>query len=627
VNGRRWGSTGPARALALVATLSLAGVMLARPAAASPPATRSTTRPATAPKAGDLAGLLVPDSNYAIPAGALYVDSTHGADTNKGTLTAPFATLGHAITLAKAGATIVLRAGTYREALGILRRKVTIQAYPHEQVWLSGGVVVNDWTQDLGDRPDGGVWEHAGWTTQFCQTCFDPRAIDPNYPNAGMPDMVFVNGQPLAQVASLAAVGPGTFYVDYSQQALYIGDDPTVTGTTVEASTQTYAMQFAAGASGSALRGVGIEQYASYWNFTPIPAMVITNGATNVTFDRDVFAYSASRGLTLYGANSVVTNSLFIDNGYTGLHGNKADNVDVENNFVAGNNYEHFWAGFSPAASASGIKFTTTANAIIRNNIVQDNHANGIWFDVSSYNPTIVDNLTRGNERNGIYVEITAYGMVASNVSIDNGQAGIKLSGTTFVRVYNNTLADNLTYQLSVHDDGRVDTNPTFIAEGITWITASNQLMNNILAAPAAGSIGPLLYTEDLDKPKIHDASTMITAMDGNVYARSSSKLPTSIATWTRIPPTAIAHYANIKTLRAGTGYDTNSIEYIGYTTSPVFNNPSVGDYSLLPTSPAVGSGQPLPSDIAAAVGVPATNTPDRGALVYPLIANAPPTP
>ncbi len=575
----------------------------------------------------DLGGLLVPDSNYTIPAGALFVDAQNGSDTNHGTEAQPFATVAHAIAMAKAGGTIVLRAGTYRERLGTLNKRLTLQAYPHEQVWLSGSVIVNGWAQDLTDRPDGGAWVHTGWTTQFCETCFDPRAIDPAYPNAGLPDQAFMNGKPLKQVTSIAQVAPGTFYVDTANQALYVGDDPTQPNTTVEASTQVYALQLNSGASGSAILGIGVEHYSPYWNFTPTPAMVIVNGASTITFDRDVFAYSASRGLSIYGPGSHVTNSWFVDNGYTGLHGNKADNVDVENNFVAGNNAEHFWAGFSPAASASGVKFTTTANAVIRNNIFQDNHANGVWFDVSSYNPTIVDNLALRNERNGIYVEITAYGIVASNLSVDNGQAGIKLSGTTFVRVYNNTLADNLTYQLSVHDDGRDNTNAAQIAQGITWNTASNQLMNNILVAPAAGSIGPLLYTEDLDKPKIVDASTMITAIDGNVYGRANSHLPVALAAWTRVAPTPVTRFVNLAQLQAATGYDANSIEYIGYATSPIFNDPANGDYTLLAGSPAIASALPMPDDIAAAVGVSNATPTDRGALVYPTIAGAPPTP
>ena len=41
--------------------------------------------------------------------------------------------------------------------------------------------------------------------------------------------------------------------------------------------------------------------------------------------------------------------------------------------------------------------------------------------------------------------------------------------------------ADNHEYQLSVHDDGRVNTNPQQIALGITWNTANNTFANNIL--------------------------------------------------------------------------------------------------------------------------------------------------
>jgi parallel beta-helix repeat protein len=624
------------RAVCVVAGAALFAAAWAVPAGAHATTVRAGTTGTTGTtgtmgtstvRASDAVALAVPDSNFAIPAGALFVDATHGSDTNHGALKAPFATIARAIVAAKAGGTIVLRAGTYREAPGIIRKRLTFQAYPHEQVWLSGSVAVSDWSQDLVDRPDGGVWEHTGWTTQFCHTCFDPRAIDPAYPNAGLPDMVFVNGHSLAQVSSLAAVGPGSFYIDYAQQALYIGDDPTVPGTLVEASTQSYAMQFNAPASGSALLGIGVVDYAPDWNFTPIPAMVIVNGASGLTFDRDLFANSASRGLTLYGANSAVTNSWFVDNGYTALHGNKADSVDVEHNFVAGNNNEHFFPGFSPAASASGIKFTTTANAIIRDNVVQDNYANGIWFDVSSSNPTIVDNLAARNNRNGIYVEITGGGIVASNLSIDNGQGGIKLSGTTDVRVYNNTLFGNLTYQLSVHDDGRVNTNAAQIAQGITWITAGNQLVNNLLVAPDTGSIGSLLYSEDLDTPKVHDAATMITTLEGNVYGRAKAKNPGALAVWTHPAPIAISRFANLPQLRAGTGDELTGLEYSGYTVSPIFTDPNHGDFTLRATSGAIASGQPLPADIAAAIGVPANLTPDRGALVYPTVASAPTTP
>ncbi len=554
----------------------------------------------------------IPDSAYPIPADALFVAADGGSDANLGTEAEPFATVAHAVGAAAPGATIVMREGVYRESLGTISKPVTVQAYPHDQVWLSGSVVVNDW------MPVGDVWVHPNWTVQFCQTCFDARVIDPNFPNAGLPDMVFVDGRPLAQVTSIDALGPGRFFADYVNQNLYVGDDPTQPGTLVEASALTNGAQFAARAAGSIVRGIGFEQYAPNWNFAPTPAMVLVNDAANVTFDRDVFARSATRGLTIYAPSAVVTNSWFVDNGYTALHGNHADDIDVEGNVIVGSNAERFSAGYSPVASASGMKFTHTFTAMIRNNVVQDGYANGIWFDISSYNVTIVDNLTRRNERNGIYVEITGSSIVASNVSTGNGQAGIKLSGATDARVYNNTVADNATYQLSVFDDGRDNTDPTKIALGITWNTANNELVNNILAAPDTGSVGPLVFTEDLDEPKSVDAATMITVMDANVYARATPLTPDMLALWTRVAPELASGYADLPALQAALGDDGTSIEYTDYSVSPVFTDPANGDYSLLATSPAVGSGNALPDDIAAAIGVAPTTTPNRGALIYP---------
>ncbi len=39
-------------------------------------------------------------------------------------------------------------------------------------------------------------------------------------------DMVFINDIALTQVDTLSKVGPGTFYVDYAADKLYIGTDP-----------------------------------------------------------------------------------------------------------------------------------------------------------------------------------------------------------------------------------------------------------------------------------------------------------------------------------------------------------------------------------------------------------------
>ena len=354
-------------------------------------------------------------------------------------------------------ATVVVGSGVYRESLGNVMQPVTIEAAPGATVWITGADVVTGWSAVAGG------WVHHNWTTEFCHTCYDPRALDPKYPYAGFPDMAFVDGKALTQVGSVSALRAGDFYVDYGAHNLYIGDNPN--GALVEAATRIQAARFTTSAAGSVVRGIGFKDFAPDWNTSPYPAMVL-DLAPKMTFDGDTFVGSASRGLSVYAANVTVRDSAFLANGFTGFHANTADNLDFEGNIAAYNNAEKFFPGFSVVASVSGVKITSSYHVLVKDNVAEDNYSNGIWFDVSSYDATVVDNFAQANYRNGIYIEITGTSIVASNLSILNGQAGLKLSGATEARVYNNTLADNLEYQLSVHDDGRVNTDAQQIALG-----------------------------------------------------------------------------------------------------------------------------------------------------------------
>jgi hypothetical protein len=594
--------------LALGLTSAVYAATAARPATDQNPTENSAPAPASVP-----APVNIPDSAYPYPANAIFV-APGGNDAGAGTIGDPYATVAHAIAASPSGGTIVLRAGVYREALGAITKPLTLQSYPHEQAWLSGTVVVNGWTP----APGGNAWAHTGWTAQFCQTCFDPNAIVAAYPTAGLPDMVFINGRPLAQVTSLAAVGPGTFFVDYSAQTLYVGDDPTAAGTTVEAAAQSQAAMFNPGAAGSVVRGIGFEEYASAYNPWPNPAMVVDNAAPNIDFERDAFVRSASRGLTVYASGVSVTDSVFVDNGMVGLHANAADHLDVERNLVARNNNEHFIATNSSITSTAGIKITSTGWATIKNNVIEDNYANGIWCDLSCHDLQIVDNLARRNNQNGIFVEISGLALVASNVSVQNGLDGVRLSGTTDTRSYNNTLADNGAHALGVYDDGRRNTDPVTLALGVTWQPARNVVYNNLLATSASAVTGPLLLTQDNDRPMVDDAASMITGLDSNVYARANSSAPTTLVQWIHGAKKAAGNFATLGTLQSGTGDETSGLELTGPGAAPLFDNLASGDYSLASGSPAAGSGAPLPSDVARAIGTAALGAVDRGELLGP---------
>lgn len=74
-----------------------------------------------------------------------------------------------------------------------------------------------------------------GWTHQWVNDT-PPASINLSCPLAGHRDMVFGDGVALTLVASRSAVGPGTFYVDYTSNILYIGNNPN--GHIVEAAVQ-----------------------------------------------------------------------------------------------------------------------------------------------------------------------------------------------------------------------------------------------------------------------------------------------------------------------------------------------------------------------------------------------------
>ena len=85
---------------------------------------------------------------------------------------------------------------------------------------------------------DGKAWRKDGWTAgnTICPNsdCSDPNlVVGADNPLAGLPDMVFVNGVPIEQVATLAEVSKSSFFVDRAGQKLYVSTNPT--GKTFEA--------------------------------------------------------------------------------------------------------------------------------------------------------------------------------------------------------------------------------------------------------------------------------------------------------------------------------------------------------------------------------------------------------
>ena len=99
----------------------------------------------------DASGQTIPDTNYAVPSGAIFMATT-GSDSNGGTQAAPVKTLDKAIALVPDNGTIVVHGGTdaspavyrdmYTGGQGNFKYKIsskgfTLQAYPHEKPGLT----------------------------------------------------------------------------------------------------------------------------------------------------------------------------------------------------------------------------------------------------------------------------------------------------------------------------------------------------------------------------------------------------------------------------------------------------------------------------------------------------------
>lgn len=555
----------------------------------------------------------IKDTNYPIPSGAYFV-AVDGKDTNPGTQDAPWQSLEHAHKAATNGATIVFRAGTYRIAAeNIIDKKLTLQPYPHEQVWLTGSEIVSEWVQD------GNIWRKDDWKYQFPSRSGEERFIDGAYPLAGNGDMVFLNGTLLTQVGSRDQVKPGTFYVDYSSQKLYIGDNPT--GKSVEATVATRAigmyLQGSSNAKGSVIQGLGCRHFAQ-------SCLEIAVG--QVRLENNTFTRNGIEGVALAGESGdierytrkgvsldlVVRSNNFSYNGRTGLQASRAHRLLLEGNIFSHNNVEHFAKDWG----AAGFKIVGTDDMMIVDNLVEENDAIGIWLDIGVKRATVVNNVVHRNQSYGIFFEISDGATIASNAIANNSGYGIFITNSSNAKIYNNTLVDN-GKALRIQESNR-GPNEEYSGQGIlepTWKTEHIIAKNNIFAnANGSYDVNAVVDTWRYDWQNAGSKAAMVDALDHNAYYRTNANQPSNLLRLA-LPPNLIKTYTDLAGLQANTSFEQNGLEIKNVPLNNLFVNAANGNYQLAANSQMYQAGEPLPSDIAAAIGVEAGVAVDMGIL------------
>lgn len=464
-----------------------------------------------------------------MPATAIHV-APAGSDTNPGTAASPVRTVAHALAIAPAGATIVLHAGTYHEALDHITKQVTIENAPHEAAWLDGSEVVSGFTAQ------GATWTtpysyafNSGPTYKKDQPDYTQASwafINPNHPMAAHPDQVWIDGVAQQQVASASSVTAGTFFVDTTAHQLVLGTNPT--GHEVRIATLTQAMTL--NAEGTVLRGFGVRNYA---NSQYMMGSVVSY-ASNVTIENLEIDNAATEGLGLYRPGNKVISTTVRNPGMTGVHGNNADSLVLDRLLVTGANAEKF--NFAPAAA--GVKVSRATGFTLTHSTIADSFASGLWTDEDTRDITVDHNTLTNNARNGIMLELSARARVVGNRLIGNGSWGSEslfISDTNKTQVWNNTIVGPRTAIRMAQDNrtranqsGVGDARPNAIDADMTWQTMNTVIANNVLQDNGAAGASLAEGRGSVNNYAVIHAQNyggatnnqMVASENGNVIAR-----------------------------------------------------------------------------------------------------------
>jgi len=418
------------------------------PTPATVPSPAPTTAPAPQPATGVGPAPVMGTTRGTAP--VTYVVSQRHAqasDDSPGTEEEPLKTIAAAATRVKAGDTVLIRGGVYREkvvidANGAPDKPITFQAAAGEHVVVTGADAITNWKkEDAGDNVFSTDWPHSfiNWTKDHIHPNDDHHLL------IGRAEQVFMDGYLLRQVLRRDRMERGTFFVDLDAKKFYVwsADNRDVRGRgSVEASARNVIWD----CQGSHVRVRGIRfRYAAN---RAQEAAAQFKGANSVIEDC-VFEKTNSIGAGFFGDGSIVRRCVFQDNGQMGFGIARAQDVLMTGCLCRNNNTK----GYSRGWEAGGNKIVLARRTVLENSMFLDNRGNGIWFDIGNEDCVVRNCLIANNEDAGIFYEIS-FGLHAhDNVIVGNGladsygawgaSAGISISSSPNCVIERNLIVGN----------------------------------------------------------------------------------------------------------------------------------------------------------------------------------------
>jgi hypothetical protein len=334
----------------------------------------------------------------------------------------PGASIQAAVDRAGAGAAFCLKNGVHR--MQVIRPK------PHQSFHGEGQTVLNGSRLLTTFSRDEGYWVASGQQQRGRRHGQCAKA----FPACNLPEGLFIDDKPFAQVLTRQGIEAGQFYFDHAGGRIYFADDPT--GRKVEATVGAFA--FESSASNVLIRNVTIEKYASVAQKGAIQAQDVVGWIV----ENCELRLNSAAGIAV-GTGSRVRSCNVHHNGQIGITGAGRD-VAIEDNQIWANNIRGFLSGWE----AGGVKIALGDDLVFRGNHIHDNLGHGLWCDINCRNALYEGNVVERNDGAGVFYEISFNAVIRNNILRHNGSArrgwfwgnDILVAGSEGVEVYGNTL-------------------------------------------------------------------------------------------------------------------------------------------------------------------------------------------
>jgi parallel beta-helix repeat protein len=389
-------------------------------------------------------GLLMVLSVVSAMASEYYVSSEKGNDGNNGKIETPLKTIMCAVKKVKAGDTILLGNGTYREEVvfgppsrGEKGSPTTLTAMVGAKPIIKGSDIITEWTKYKDN-----IWMKSDWQHNSQQVFADGKVLQQiGFYSKAYPKFASDGNWMLRTVGkNLEDIQENSFYFDNDTKSLYVwlqdGVDPNTK--LMEASTRMYLVN-ADHSSYITVKDIAFRH--SNTSAFKQGGAALEMGSDCLVQDCDVQWCDFSGISPGYKhENTQIINCIVSNNGNSGISAAESKNIKIEGCKVNDNNYRNF----NQSWHAGGIKICAQSWGSIENCEIGNNFATGVWFDCCSKdsgNSLVANNYIYNNARmGGIMIELSDRVTIKNNMIYNNDQFGIHYVCSSDGNIIGNTI-------------------------------------------------------------------------------------------------------------------------------------------------------------------------------------------